>query len=201
MAWVAQRTWVTAETITASMFNVMVRDDQRFLYSPPHARAGSDEGETQNSTETIASTDLSILEVDFSVTTEDTDNMREITSADYPASIPAATPSSRFMKVNTAGKYLLASSIAFQVHADMTVFGISIGRASDALSIARKTRHVTAAPTVDEIVGASSIWDCVVGDLFYVTALWRQGAGGQTSADLSGATLAYPYLSAQWMGN
>lgn len=195
MAWVTQRTWVTAETVTASQLNVMLRDDLRFLYSRPYASAMHNQ--SQDSPGGILTS--GIVDLDFDTTDEDTDGMRDVTSADYPASVSLEVPSTRFIKVNTAGKILFTACVGFPeaatYHCDL-----SIARASDSVNIA----HVTGSDAATLLLPAktvSTLWDCAIGDLFYVRVPWSHSPGGNPLFSFPYSASLYPRFSAQWMGN
>ena len=201
MAWVTQRTWVTAETVTASQLNVMIRDDLKYLYSSPYASAAHAQTQDLPSAPGVSGN----MEFDFDTTLTDTDGMREITSADYPAAVPEVALPTRFLKINTAGKYLFGASVGYQESpAGMTTeqYGVTILRASDAAIIARWRKGVVApAESPAAVAEVSTLWDSAVGDLFYVTAPYNFSPGDSRERIFPYSYPAFPRFSAHWMGN
>ena len=201
MAWVAQKTWTTGETVRATDLDVMVRDDLNFLYSSPYASASH--AQTQHLPAAPGASGN--MDIDFDTTLTDTDSMREITSADYPAAVLAVALPTRFLKINTAGKYLFGASVGYQESpASLTTeqYGVSILRASDAAIIARWRKGVASAGTSPQAVAeVSTLWDCAVGDLFHVTAPFNFSPGDNRERFFPYSYPAFPRFSAHWMGN
>ena len=190
-----------SETVTASQLNVMIRDDLNYLYSRPYASAAHAQTQDLPSATGVSGN----MEIDFGTTLTDTDGMREITSADYPAAVPEIALPTRFLKINTAGKYLFCASVGYQESpAGMTTeeYGVSILRASDAAIIASFGKDVMApAESPQAVAEVSTLWDSAVGDLFYVTAPYSFSPGDNRERMFPFLYPAFPRFSAQWMGN
>ena len=201
MSWTAIDTFALNDDVTSSLMNTRVRDNLNFRYSRPYASAAHAQTQDLPSAPGVSGN----MEFDFNSTLTDTDSMREITSADYPAAVPEIALPTRFVKINTAGKYLFGASVGYQESpAAMTTeeYGVSILRASDAAIIARFRKGVASATTSPQAAAeVSTLWDCAVGDLFYVTAPYSFSPGDNRERFFPYLYPAFPRFSAQWMGN
>jgi hypothetical protein len=99
--WTTPNDWADGDKVTASLMG-LVRDDFRFLYTPPLMRAINDSN--QNIT---ANPVVLYRVVDFNHTLQDTDRMHGGTTAQNE-------PATGLVTFQTPGKYLLEAIVGFE---------------------------------------------------------------------------------------
>ncbi|HLA25234.1 MAG TPA: hypothetical protein VJ206_07560 [bacterium] len=155
-----QRTWTTAEKVTASQLNVMIRDDLNYLYGPrPGCRAHHDQA-----AEAVANADGTYDFLPMAVTDEDTDEMRTITVDTTP------TPASAFAQIKTAGKYLVTAQLTFLVDQAITTHGFEWGvqiikRTSGTNTVIGAKQNPNSGNVGPSTHNCKTLWDFAVDDL------------------------------------
>lgn len=188
MGWTTQRTYTTAETITASQLNVMIRDDLRWLYGEkPSFRARHDQNQFYTP---IGGGPQAFLYSDFATVEQDSDGMAGQTAV-------VAAPASAGFTVRTAGKYVVTACAAHGPDSTGGYRKVQL-RTGDGTVIASKTPG-NLANTQTDILNVKSLWNFAVGDQCVV---YVGGSAGEPSVYGSPALIpTYPRLTASWLGN
>lgn len=101
--WTPPRDWTDGDKVTASRFG-LIRDNFKFLYSPPHCRAAG------TGTQQFASP-LQVTMIDFQKTIFDNDGMRE----NIPVIETTQTePVTGLIAIQTPGHYLIYTNVGFE---------------------------------------------------------------------------------------